>query len=132
LDAALDGCTAALSTVDDVRINVRTGASLDFPIAGSVFADDVTNLKGISEDGRWYRIDFRGGFGWVLSTNAEIQGQCAGLRSFEPAFGPEDATQYAFLGDPITLDDLQDAQPETSEEEPQETDEETESAEGEG
>jgi len=107
LDSGLDGCSATLTTPDDVRINVRSGAALDYPIVGSVFDDEVTNLKGTTETGDWYRIDFRSGFGWVLSSSAELQGGCAGLRIFENGFGPEDVTQYEFLGDPVSLEDVQ-------------------------
>ncbi len=114
LDAAIDGCTAALTTPDDVRINVRTGASLDFPVAGTVLDVDITNLKGVTADGDWYRIDFRGGFGWILSSSVEIQGECAGLRQFESGAGPEDASLYEFIGDPITLEDLMSSVPEST------------------
>lgn len=106
LDSALDGCNVAVSTPDDVRLNVRLGASEDFARVGSLAADDISILKGVTASGSWYRVDFRGGYGWILSSTAEIQGTCAGLRVFEDDFGPEDATLYEFLGDPISLDDL--------------------------
>jgi hypothetical protein len=106
LDAALDGCTASVATPDDVRINVRLGAGLSYPVVGTVLDDEVNNLKGITEGGGWYRIDFRDGYGWILSSSVNIENSCAGLRSFPDNAGPEDATLYSFLGDPITLDDL--------------------------
>ncbi|HUN09078.1 MAG TPA: SH3 domain-containing protein [Aggregatilineales bacterium] len=110
LDAALDGCSAALSTPDDVSLNVRLGAGQDFPRIGTVSATDITNLVGTTESGDWYRIDFRGGFGWILSTTAEIGSGCAGLRLFPDGYGPEDASLYSSLGDPVTLEDLPDAE----------------------
>lgn len=106
LDAALDGCSAVLSTPDDVSINVRLGADTAYPRVGGLAANEVSLLRGVSEDGLWYRVDFRGGFGWILSSSAEITGDCAGLRVFESGYGAEDATLYEFLGDPITLEDL--------------------------
>lgn len=106
LDSALDGCTAALSTPDDVRLNVRLGPSVEFQRVGTLAAADVTLLKGINTNGNWYRIDFRGGFGWVQSSTAEIQGECSGLREFPDDHGPEDPELYDFLGDPIELDDI--------------------------
>lgn len=116
LDAALDGCSAALSTPDDVSLNVRLGAGQDFPRIGTVFAAEITNLVGTTETGDWYRIDFRGGFGWILSTTAEIGSGCAGLRLFPEGYGPEDASLYSSLGDPVTLEDLPGAEatPETT------------------
>jgi len=117
LDAALDGCSVSLSTPDDVRINVRLGASTDYPVVGSVTDSEVTNVKGVAENGGWYRIDFRGGSGWLLASGLEITGTCAGLRQFEDNYGPEDATAYEFLGDPISMEDITNAVPAPSDEE---------------
>jgi len=105
LDAALDGCSAVLTTPDDVRLNVRIGAGVDFPRIGTVDAADVTNLIGVS-DSQWYRILFQGGFGWVLSTDVKIQEGCAGLRQFDPKYGPENAELYTSIGEVIELDNI--------------------------
>ncbi len=105
LDAALDGCAVVVSTPDDVRMNVRLGPSTDFERVGTVAAEDISNVKGVIEGGAWYRIDFRGGFGWILASDLNLEGDCAGLRQFEREFGPEDATQIEFMGDPIDMDD---------------------------
>jgi hypothetical protein len=114
LDAALDGCAAELTTVDDVRLNVRLGPSLDFPRIGTIDASEVTNLMGTIEAGGWYRIAFRGGFGWILSSNADVVGACAGLRLFPDDWGPEDVSQYTSLGDEISIDDLRLPTPEAT------------------
>lgn len=106
LDAALDGCAAAVTTPDDLSVNVRLGAGTDFPRIGTVAASDITLFRGITESGGWYRIDFRGGFGWVLSSSARIVGACAGLRVFPDHYGPEDAALYASVGDPVDLNQL--------------------------
>lgn len=106
LDAALDGCTASTTTPDDVSLNVRLGPSTEFDRVGTIAADDIELVKGTTEEGDWYRIDFRGGFGWVLASNMTIESGCAGLRQFEAGFGPEDPTLYNFLGNPLQLDDL--------------------------
>jgi FecR protein len=105
LDAALDGCAATLTTPDDVRLNVRIGASMDFPRVGTIDAADVTNPIGVSDD-QWYRIPFQGGFGWILSSTAKIEAGCAGLRQFDPAYGPENAALYTSVGEVIELDRL--------------------------
>lgn len=106
LDAALDGCSVIVTTPDDVRLNARLGPSLDFPAVGTIDADAITNVKGVTESGGWYRIDFRGGFAWVLSSTASIQGECAGLRQFPDDAPAEDPMLYEFVGDPVELDDL--------------------------
>jgi hypothetical protein len=104
LDAALDGCMVAVRTTDDVRLNVRLGPGTDFARVGTVAAEDITNVKGVIQGGAWYRIDFRGGFGWILVSDLTVEGDCAGLRQFEPEFGPEDPALIEFTGDPIELD----------------------------
>lgn len=106
LDAALDGCTAALSTDDDVSLNVRVGAGTEFPRVGTIDASEITLFMGASASGDWYRIGYRGGFGWILSSTAEIIGQCAGLRIFPDNYGPEDPTLYESIGDPVEMNDL--------------------------
>lgn len=103
LDAALDGCTASVSTVDDTRINVRLGPSLDNARVGTVAAADIGAFLGINADSTWYRIAFRDNFGWVLASSANIEDTCAGLRVFEDTH-QEDPALYSFIGDPIELE----------------------------
>lgn len=108
LDAALDGCTASLSTPDDVSLNVRLGPSTDQLRIGTIAASDVTNLMGISESGNWYRIAYRGGFAWILSSNAQISSGCAGLRVFADT-QVENVDLFESLGDPVDLESLPEA-----------------------
>lgn len=107
LDAALDGCSATLSTPDDTSVNVRQGAGRDYPRIGTLNPSDITRFFGISEAGTWYRVEFRGGFGWVLSSTARIEEACVGLRRFADNYGPEDPSLYTSLGDNIRPEDLQ-------------------------
>jgi hypothetical protein len=104
LDSALDGCPVSVTTPDDVRVNVRLGPSLDFQRVGTADAKDITQFIGKNESGKWYRISFRGGFGWILSSSAQIVKSCAGLRVFPNNYGPEDASRYTTIGDPIQLE----------------------------
>lgn len=105
LDAALDGCSVEVRTQDDVRLNVRIGPSRDLPRAGTVDETDISKFMGVSESGDWYRIEFRGAFGWVLATDTALDPECAGLRVF-PDDHQEDPTLYEELGEIISLDDL--------------------------
>ncbi len=86
LDAALDGCSAVLTTPDDVSLNVRSGASMGAERIGYIDASAVTRLFGVTTSSGWYRIPFGDGFGWVLSSSAEIASGCAGLRVFPDNF----------------------------------------------
>ncbi len=104
LDAALDGCSASLTTPDDVSLNVRLGADTSFDRVGTISASEITTLFGVVDSGNWYRIEFRGGFGWILSSNATVDDACVGLREFPDGFGPEDATLYSALGDQFELE----------------------------
>ncbi len=114
LDAALDGCEATITTQDDVSLNVRQGASLESARIGVIAANEITRLVGTVESGDWYRVEFRGGFGWILSTTAEVVENCAGLRRFPVNHGPENALLYSSLGDLITIQELITPQPETT------------------
>jgi hypothetical protein len=105
LDAALDGCSVEVRTQDDVRLNVRIGPSLTLPRAGTVAGAEIPKFMGVSESGNWYRIEFRGAFGWVLATDVTLDPGCAGLRVFPDTY-QEDPTLYEELGDIISLDDL--------------------------
>jgi hypothetical protein len=103
LDAALDGCSASAVIQGDVRFNVRLGPSLEAQRVGTVDPSMIDRFIGTVEDGEWYRIAFRGGFGWVQIGGADISDTCAGLRIFT-ADQFEDASAYAFIGDPIEIE----------------------------
>ncbi|MEQ8677039.1 MAG: FecR domain-containing protein [Aggregatilineales bacterium] len=108
LDAALDGCSASLTTPDDVSLNVRLGPAVDQLRIGTIAAPEINTLVGISESGNWYRIDYRGGFAWVLSTSVQIGDSCAGLRVF-PDTQVENIDRFESLGDPVDLESLPEA-----------------------
>ncbi|NDJ61481.1 MAG: SH3 domain-containing protein [Chloroflexi bacterium] len=105
LDAALDGCEAGVTMIDDVRLNVRLGPSLEQPRVGTIAPDEIFRFFGVNTTGDWYRINYRSGFGWVLSTTAEVVPDCAGLRVFEDGV-TEDPLLYSQVGDPIDPDTL--------------------------
>ena len=94
-----------MTTADDVRLNVRLGPSRDAVRVGTVDAGEISRFMGTIDDGQWYRISFRGGFGWVLSSTFTLDSNCARLRVFPPD-QLEDASLYEFVGDPINFDDL--------------------------
>jgi hypothetical protein len=108
LDSALDGCAIVVKTTDDVSLNVRQGPSVDAPRVGFVAADEVTLALGTLADGKWYRIAFKGGFGWVLSSTATVARECAGLRIFT-ADAREDASLYSGLDADINVEALSQA-----------------------
>lgn len=99
LDAGLDGCNIVVTTIDDVSINMRMGPSLDAPRIGFIDASEITLAMGKSSSSDWYRINFDGSFGWFLSTNADVQGNCAGLRVF-PNDHSEDPESYMPVSEP--------------------------------
>jgi uncharacterized protein YraI len=106
LNAALDGCAISVTTSDDVSLNVRVRPSVDAPRVGTLAAADITNAIGVIESGGWYRIEFRGGFAWVLASEAAVGAGCAGLRLFPDDTPEEDASLYTSVGDPMMLEDL--------------------------
>jgi len=91
LDSALDGCPATITTADDVTINIRIAPNRDADIIGGINAENITILYGRTESTNWYRIMLDDGFGWILSSSAQI-GTCAGLRVFADDFTGEGVT----------------------------------------
>ena len=106
LDSSIDGCTASVTTQDDVRLNVRIGPDIAFSRVGTIDPAEVDRFIGVTASGGWYRIHFRDGFGWILSSNATIQSSCAGLREFPDDHGPEDVSLYSSVGDAFELDEI--------------------------
>ncbi len=105
LDAALDGCPAQVQTADDVQLNVRLGPSRDYPRVGTIDGAEIELFMGVSASGNWYRVDYRGAYGWVLASHATLDPACAGLRVF-PDTQVEDPALYSALGEEIRLEDL--------------------------
>jgi uncharacterized protein YraI len=100
LDAALDGCPGAFETDADVRLNVRLGPDTSFQQVGTISPASISDLIGINASGTWYRIPFRGGYGWVsaASMNVNVGAVCAGLPEY-PDTRTEDPARYALIGD---------------------------------
>ncbi len=117
LDSALDGCTASIKVDGDFSLNVRQGADLSFPLVGTIIPTDIDRFFGKAAP-YWYRIPFRGGYGWVESATAKIADGCSGLRTFADKYGPEDMSLYQSLGNPIEPTDLQQAPAPTPESTP--------------
>lgn len=109
LDSAIDGCAATVTVIDDVRLNVRLGPSINQTRIGSLAAEDITRFFGVSESGGWYRVSYRDSFAWVLASNVRIEDTCAGLRAFSDSHA-EDIDSYSDLTDPLNLSDQPNAE----------------------
>ena len=95
LDAALDGCPVVVTTPDDVSLNVRIAPDRSAQQIGTIMAQDIGTFYGKTENTGWYRLQFQGYYGWVLSSSATVADTCAGLRVFPDNYGPEDTTRYS-------------------------------------
>lgn len=122
LDAALDGCSVDIGSVDDIQLNVRLGPSLDFPRVGTIAPAEIDIFIGQLADGSWYRIEFADNFGWVLASDVSVEGSCAGLRQFPADYGGEDPALYGDLGIEFDLSDFTPPAPPSDEAEAEETD----------
>lgn len=109
LDAAIDGCEVAISTTDDVSLNIRTGPSADNEQLGVVSASDIDIAVGTNESGGWYRVEVGDEFGWILSSTAVVSTDCAGLRLF-----PDDYVEGMELDIPASDDDTENEDEEQS------------------
>lgn len=93
LDAALDGCLSVISTLGDVRLNVRTGPGLDFPRIGALNNNTTQRLFGRTASG-WYRVKFSGGYGWIFVPAVKVAASCAGIREYPDDTPAEDTSSY--------------------------------------
>jgi hypothetical protein len=100
LDSGLDGCTVSVTTIDDVRLNVRVAPNVEGFRIGTIDASDIDIFYGVNTSSNWYRIMFNGGFGWILSTASNVESSCAGLRVF-PDEHLEDVESYDSYGEVI-------------------------------
>jgi len=105
LDAGLDGCSVVVTTVDDVRLNVRIAPTVEAFRVGTIDASDIDIFYGVNTTGGWYRIMFNGGFGWILSSASNVASSCAGLRVF-PDDHTEDLESYESFGEVIDPSDF--------------------------
>lgn len=85
LDAALDGCPGAVDTEGDVRLYVRVSPSTEATAVGSVDPGEIVLLAGATADEQWYRIPFRGGFGWISAVlmTVTVDETCPGIRLYD-------------------------------------------------
>jgi hypothetical protein len=97
LDSALDGCGAVIVTEGDVRLNVRLGPGLQFPILGLFQPNTRQTVVGVTETTEWYRVPFAGAYAWVFAPAVELDASCAGLRQFPDDTPPEDPANYTGL-----------------------------------
>jgi hypothetical protein len=97
LDSALDGCEALISTLGDVRLNVRLGPSTDFPRVGQLDNRVRQRVIGVTATTKWYRVAFKGGFAWLFAPALQLDKTCPGLREYPDNAGAEDATLYSGL-----------------------------------
>lgn len=103
LDSALDGCSGTISTFSDFRLNVRRGPGFDFVRVGNLDTDQKIQLYGETTSKQWYRIQFRGGFGWIYAPAVVLDPGCVKLREFPDDYAGEDAAKYTGLDPDINL-----------------------------
>lgn len=99
LDIALDGCGGSFSTGGDVRLNVRVGPDRAAARVGSIIPENIQTVIGIDESGQWYRIPFRGGYGWVLSETLTVEVDPDCPVTIYPPTRTEDVGRYTLVGD---------------------------------
>ena len=103
LDSSLDGCMGVISTLYDFRLNVRLGPSLQFARIGSLDTDIRIKLLGTTTAGEWFRIDFKGSYGWIYAPAVVIEPGCIKLREFPDDYAGEDPNSYTDLDPDITF-----------------------------
>ncbi|RMG87127.1 MAG: hypothetical protein D6712_06175 [Chloroflexi bacterium] len=74
------GCAGVVDLVGYENINVRVGPGFDYTVIGFIEDGARVKLMGITESGRWYRIQAFNGFGWLRSTL--IDTTCTNIRTY--------------------------------------------------
>ena len=77
LVATLDGCPGVVEAVGHQNLNVRVGPTLAYDVVGVVENGTSVSLLATSPSNSRYRIQYLGGFGWVLASG--VQTACEGL-----------------------------------------------------
>jgi len=73
LGAGIDGIAARLITDGDIQLNIRQGPSARAELLGTVFPVEIDRVKGISQDGVWYRVRYGRGHGWVSKSGMRVE-----------------------------------------------------------
>jgi len=76
MSLAID-CRGTVSTGGSDGLRLRRGAALDYPIVGALYDGQQVYLVGITDNDRWYRIQYLTGFGWLYSEL--VDADCTGL-----------------------------------------------------
>jgi hypothetical protein len=103
LDSALDGCPSVIRLADDVQLNVRLGPSRSFPRIGGLADGTDVQAMGVTNSSGWYRLKYKGGFGWIEVRTLPLARACAGLRVFPDGHGPENFAMFGDLTEKIEL-----------------------------
>jgi hypothetical protein len=108
VDGALEGCSGIAQAAGEDALNVRTAVGSG-DVVGALPNGTPVQIMGVSNNGRYYRVQFLSGFGWVLSLGMTTP--CADLpilpnASREAVYGALDVTAAElallrpFFGDP--------------------------------
>jgi hypothetical protein len=103
LDSSLDGCAGQISTFSDFRLNVRLGPGFNFVRVGNLDTGLRLQLYGETTSKVWYRIQFKGGFGWIYASAIALDPGCVKLREYPDDYAGEDAKLYVGLDPDVNL-----------------------------
>jgi hypothetical protein len=82
LDAALEGCSAVVTILDDVSYNVRAEPSTDSAILAMLQAREIDRFFGVTETSGWYLVEVEDQRGWILAVAVTVDAACPGLRLY--------------------------------------------------
>lgn len=87
--------TNAITNADNEFVNVRNGPGLNYAIAGQLKQTASANVKGKSEDGQWWQIEFAQadkGLGWVFGNLVKFNGNAGAIPVVKVAAPPAQPT----------------------------------------
>ena len=81
-----------LATLNNVRVNVRTGPSSNNPIESTISQFEAYPVTGRNGDRTWFQIDYGEGEDWVAITVARLGGNCENVPFVDAPIAPPPPT----------------------------------------
>lgn len=81
VEAEIIGCEGRVQTQGEPLLRVRSGSGLEFTPMGGIGDGEPITLLGVTESGRWYRVQYLTDFGWVQAI--AVESPCSDLPVFQ-------------------------------------------------
>jgi hypothetical protein len=88
-------CVGTVETGGSDGLRLRRGAALDYQVVGILYDDQAAHVVGITQNGRWYRIPYLTGFGWIYRELVVTTRDCTDLPVSPSLVGEANETVFS-------------------------------------